>query len=55
MNLTIVAAIGGIGRHLIAQAVTAGHDVTAVARRPRELPADVRAVAVDLTRPRRDR
>ncbi|GAA0572727.1 NAD(P)H-binding protein [Paractinoplanes ferrugineus] len=51
MKLTVIAATGGIGRHLVAQAVTAGHDVTAVARRPRELPTDVRAVAVDLTRP----
>ncbi|ASW55552.1 NAD(P)-dependent oxidoreductase [Plantactinospora sp. KBS50] len=51
MKLTVIAATGGIGRHLVAQAVAAGHDVTAVARRPQELPADVRAVAVDLTRP----
>jgi len=51
MKLTIIAATGGIGRHLVEQAVAAGHDVTAVARRPRDLPAGVRAVAVDLTRP----
>ncbi|MDX3458361.1 SDR family oxidoreductase [Streptomyces sp. ME02-8801-2C] len=51
MKLTIVAATGGIGRHLVEQAVAAGHEVTAVARRPRELPGGVRAVAVDLTRP----
>ena len=51
MKLTIVAATGGIGRHLVEQAVAGGHDVTAVARRPRELPDGVRAVAVDLTRP----
>jgi putative NADH-flavin reductase len=36
MRLTIVAATGGIGRHLMEQAVAAGHEVTAVARRPRE-------------------
>ena len=51
MKLTIVAATGGIGRHLVEQAVAGGHDVTAVARRPRELPGGVRTVAVDLTRP----
>lgn len=51
MKLTIVAATGGIGRHLVEQAVAGGHDVTAVARRPRELPDGVRTVAVDLTRP----
>lgn len=51
MKLTIVAATGGIGRHLVEQAAAAGDDVTAVARRPRELPDGVRAVAVDLTRP----
>jgi putative NADH-flavin reductase len=51
MKLTIVAATGGIGRHLVEQAVAAGHDVTAVARRPQGLPAGVRAVAVDLARP----
>lgn len=51
MRLTIVAATGGIGRHLVEQAVAAGHDVTAVARNPRAVPAGVRAVAVDLTRP----
>lgn len=49
MKLTIVAATGGIGRQLLDQAVTAGHDVTAVVRDPDRLygrPA--RAVAVDL-------
>jgi len=51
MRLTIIAATGGIGRHLVEQAVAAGHDVTAVARDPREMPAGVRAVAVDLTHP----
>lgn len=51
MKLTIVAATGGIGRHLVEQAVAAEHEVTAVARRPRDLPAGVRAVAVDFARP----
>ncbi|SIM52132.1 NAD(P)-dependent oxidoreductase [Micromonospora cremea] len=51
MKLTIVAATGGIGRHLVEQAVAGGHEVTAVARHPRDLPAGVRAVAVDFAQP----
>lgn len=53
MKLTIFAATGGIGRQLLEQALAAGHDVTAVARNPRTLPEQVRAVAADLgtTRP----
>lgn len=49
MNLTIVAATGGIGRHLLAQALAAGHTVTAVVRNPAAL--DVAAVKVDLSAP----
>ena len=48
MKLTIFAATGGIGRHLVGQAIAAGHDVTAVARNPASLPAEVRAVRADL-------
>ena len=48
MKLTIFAATGGIGRHLVGQALAAGHDVTAVARNPASLPAEVRAVRADL-------
>jgi putative NADH-flavin reductase len=51
MKLTIFAATGGIGRHLLEQAVAAGHDVTAVARNPRTLPSQlgpVRVVTADL-------
>ncbi|BCB76285.1 NAD(P)H-binding protein [Phytohabitans flavus] len=51
MKLTVVAATGGIGRHLVEQAVAAGHEVTAVARRPRGLPEGVHPVAVDLAAP----
>src|SRR5690242_9848331 len=51
MKLTIVAATGGIGRHLLDQALAAGHDVTAVVRDPARLSREVRAVAVDLTDP----
>jgi len=46
MKLTIVAATGGIGRHLLDQALAAGHDVTAVVRNPRSLPGQVRVVTV---------
>jgi putative NADH-flavin reductase len=53
MRLTIVAATGGIGKQLVEQAVAAGHEVTAVARRPRDLPVGVRTVAVDFTAPDR--
>ncbi|GAA4466202.1 NAD(P)-dependent oxidoreductase [Phytohabitans houttuyneae] len=51
MKLTVVAATGGIGKHLVEQAVAAGHEVTAVARRPRGLPPGVHTVAVDLAAP----
>jgi putative NADH-flavin reductase len=51
MKLTIVAATGGIGRHAVEQAVAEGHDVTAVARKPANLPAGVRAMTVDLADP----
>jgi putative NADH-flavin reductase len=43
MKLTIIAATGGVGRQLLAQALDAGHDVTAVARTPAKLPRDLRA------------
>ena len=49
MKLTIIAATGGIGRQLLEQAISAGHDVTVVARNPQNLsPAPARAVAADL-------
>ena len=51
MKLTIVAATGGIGRQLLAQALAAGHEVTAVVRNPAKLDVDVNAVAVDLSAP----
>jgi putative NADH-flavin reductase len=52
MRLTIFAATGGIGRHLLDQAVAAGHEVTAVVRNPQNLAGQagrVRVVAADLT------
>ena len=48
MKLTIFAATGGIGSQLVDQAITAGHDVTAVARNPTKLPGGIRIVAADL-------
>jgi putative NADH-flavin reductase len=52
MKLTIFAATGGIGLQILEQAVDAGHDVTAVARDPGKLPAElsrrVRVVSADL-------
>src|SRR5262249_58428337 len=40
MKLTIFAATGGVGRHLVGQAIAAGHDVTAGARKPPPLPPE---------------
>ncbi|MEV4317997.1 NAD(P)-binding oxidoreductase [Actinocrispum sp. NPDC049592] len=48
MKLTIFAATGGIGRHLLDQALAAGHDVTAVVRNPAKVSADVHTVTGDL-------
>ncbi|MHA6626237.1 NAD(P)-dependent oxidoreductase [Pseudonocardia sichuanensis] len=51
MHLTIVGATGGIGRHVVDQALAAGHAVTAAVRNPQNVDRDVSAVAVDLARP----
>lgn len=52
MKLTIVAATGGIGRQILEQAVTAGHDVTAVVRDPSRLPSTTaRVITADLNAP----
>jgi putative NADH-flavin reductase len=49
MRLTIVAATGGVGSQILAQAVAAGHEVTAVVRNPGRLPdLPVRVVVDDL-------
>jgi len=48
MKLTIFAASGGIGRHLLEQATAAGHDVTAVVRNPQKLSGQVPVVTADL-------
>lgn len=47
MKVTIVAATGGIGHHILEQAIAAGHDVTAVVRNPQRLPAGTPATTVD--------
>lgn len=53
MNLTIFAATGGIGQHMLDQAVAAGHDVTAVVRTPEKLSecGQVGVVTADLAAP----
>ncbi len=49
MNITVIAATGGIGRQILRQAVAAGHDVTAVVRDPARLSEQVRTVTADLS------
>ncbi|MGH3326460.1 MAG: NAD(P)-dependent oxidoreductase [Streptomycetales bacterium] len=51
MKLTIFAATGGTGRHVLEQAVAAGHDVTAVVRNPKKLSGQARVVTADLAAP----
>lgn len=54
MRLTIFAATGGVGRHVLSQALDAGHDVTVVVRNPNKLPAGperLRVVTADLAGP----
>jgi putative NADH-flavin reductase len=51
MRLIIVAATGGIGRHLLRQALDAGHDVTAIARSPEKITEPVRTAHADLAHP----
>jgi putative NADH-flavin reductase len=52
MKIAIFAATGGIGRHILEQAVAAGHEVTAVVRDPAKLSvAPARVVVADLANP----
>jgi len=51
MRLTIVAATGGVGRELLRQALSAGHDVTVVVRSPQKVTDPVRVVQADLAEP----
>jgi putative NADH-flavin reductase len=48
MKLTVLGATGGVGGRLLEQAVDAGHDVTAVVRRPEGLTRSVRVIRADL-------
>jgi uncharacterized protein YbjT (DUF2867 family) len=43
MEITVIGATGGTGRQVVAQALTAGHRVTAVVRDPAKLPSFSRA------------
>jgi len=51
MNITIIGATGGVGHHLVEQALDAGHAVTVVVRRPDQVTRDVRIVTADLSGP----
>ena len=51
MKLTIFAATGGIGRHVLELAIAAGHEVTAVVRNPQKVTQKVRIVRADLAAP----
>jgi putative NADH-flavin reductase len=51
VNLAIVAATGGIGRHLLEQAIDAGSCVRVIVRNPNGLSRDVRAFTTDLSNP----
>ena len=51
MRITIFAATGGIGRHLLDQAIATGHDVTAVVRNPKKLDGQVRTVTAEIETP----
>lgn len=40
MKVTVFGATGGTGKHVVDQALAAGHEVTAVARNPEDVPGD---------------
>lgn len=48
LDVLVLGASGGIGAELVRQAAAAGHRVTALARRPLEVPSGVRAVVGDV-------
>jgi putative NADH-flavin reductase len=51
-SIVIVAATGGVGRHLLRLSTAAGHDVTALVRTPQRLAGEpVRVVRADLNTP----
>jgi putative NADH-flavin reductase len=49
MKLAVVAATGGVGRHALEQALSAGHEVTAIVRSPEKLTRHVRSFKTDLS------
>jgi putative NADH-flavin reductase len=52
MRLLVLGATGGTGRHVVTQALEQGHQVTALARRAKQLPIrhqNLATVATDLT------
>lgn len=56
-KITVFGSTGRVGRHVLTQAIAAGHHVTAVARNPSRLSADIRTapnvriVTTDLSEP----
>ncbi|WP_442875297.1 NAD(P)H-binding protein [Amycolatopsis sp. NBC_00355] len=50
-KLTLFAASGRTGAHVLDQALSAGHEVTAVARNPDAVTAPIQIVRVDLAAP----
>lgn len=54
MRVLVAGGTGRVGRHVVAQALARGHEVTAIARRPEELRAEhpqLRVVAADILDP----
>ena len=45
-RILILGATGSLGRHVLRQALTAGHDVTAFVRSPSKLPHEIQQVSV---------
>jgi uncharacterized protein YbjT (DUF2867 family) len=50
-RILVVGATGGIGRHVVEQALEAGYDVRALVRDPRKAPTGAEAAVGDLTAP----
>ena len=53
LTVLVVGATGSVGRHVVAEALSKGHQVRALVRSPSKagLPSGVAVVAGDLTRP----
>ena len=54
-RLLILGATGSLGRHVLRQALAAGHDVTVFVRTPSKLPPEFRAGVSPHRRSRRAR